>query len=564
MIAAIYARKSTEQTGTADEQKSVTRQIDHAREYAQRNGWAVAEDHVYVDDGISGAEFANRPGFVRLMNALKPRAPFQVLVMSEESRLGREAIETSYALKQIVTAGVRCFFYIENRERTLGTPTDKFMMSLTAFTDELEREKARQRTSDAMARKARAGHVCGGRVFGYDNIEMPGADGKRSHVERRINVAEAAIVLRIFTLSAQGVGLTTTAKTLNDEAAPSPRAQQARPKGWAPSSVREVLHRTLYRGEITWNRTQKRNQWGQVDQKPRPSAEWMSIAAPNLRIVSDELWKQVHERLEQQRGAYLRINKGRLQGRPERGSEAKYLLSGLARCTCCGGSMAVKTRSHGKRRAFFYGCTSFHKRGNAVCRNSMDAPMLGVKGADTTVLTAIEQDILRPEIITATLRKAMAKLRPSAEAAQARRTDLEKRLAAVMREIDNLTTAIAAGGDLAALVQAVKDRQQQRDTMTREAAALEQAGRQIDWTKAERELRAKLDDWKGLLHRQVPQARQILKKLLRGPIQFTPVREAGERYYTFKAPIALDRLIAGTIGATMVASPTGFEPVFWP
>jgi hypothetical protein len=32
-----------------------------------------------------------------------------------------------------------------------------------------------------------------------------------------------------------------------------------------------------------------------------------------------------------------------------------------------------------------------------------------------------------------------------------------------------------------------------------------------DWTKAERELRAKLDDWKGLLQRQVPQARQILK-----------------------------------------------------
>jgi hypothetical protein len=28
------------------------------------------------------------------MNALKPRAPFQVLIMSEESRLGREAIET--------------------------------------------------------------------------------------------------------------------------------------------------------------------------------------------------------------------------------------------------------------------------------------------------------------------------------------------------------------------------------------------------------------------------------------------------------------------------------------
>ena len=55
----------------------------------------------------------------------------------------------------------------------------------------------------------------------------------------------------------------------------------------------------------------------------------------------------------------------------------------------------------------------------------------------------------------------------------------------------------------------------------------------------------------------------ILKKLLAGPIQFTPVREAGERYYTFRA-IALDRLIAGTIGATMVASPNGLDPLLDP
>jgi DNA invertase Pin-like site-specific DNA recombinase len=51
-----------------------------------RKGWRVLDEHVHVDDGISGAEFANRPGFLRLMNALTPRAPFQVLIMSEESR----------------------------------------------------------------------------------------------------------------------------------------------------------------------------------------------------------------------------------------------------------------------------------------------------------------------------------------------------------------------------------------------------------------------------------------------------------------------------------------------
>ena len=135
MIAAIYARKSTDQSGVSDEQRSVARQIEHARAYATRKGWAVADECVFLDDNVSGAEFDRRPGFLRLMNALKPRAPFQVLVMSEESRLGREAIETAYALKQLVQAGVRVFFYLEDWERTLDSPTDKIMMSLTAFAD---------------------------------------------------------------------------------------------------------------------------------------------------------------------------------------------------------------------------------------------------------------------------------------------------------------------------------------------------------------------------------------------------------------------------------------------
>src|ERR687897_330132 len=107
MIAAIYARKSTEQNGVSDEEKSVTRQIEHAKAYAIKKGWNVSDEYVFVDDGISGAEFLKRPGLLRLMNALKPRPAFQVLVMSEESRLGREVIETAYALKQLLQAGVQ-------------------------------------------------------------------------------------------------------------------------------------------------------------------------------------------------------------------------------------------------------------------------------------------------------------------------------------------------------------------------------------------------------------------------------------------------------------------------
>jgi DNA invertase Pin-like site-specific DNA recombinase len=84
MIAAIYARKSTDQNGVSDDQRSVAWQIEHGKAYAVRKGWTVCDEHVYVDDGVSGAEFTNRPGFVRLMAALKSSAPFQVLIMFEE------------------------------------------------------------------------------------------------------------------------------------------------------------------------------------------------------------------------------------------------------------------------------------------------------------------------------------------------------------------------------------------------------------------------------------------------------------------------------------------------
>jgi DNA invertase Pin-like site-specific DNA recombinase len=368
MIAAIYARKSTDQSGVSDEQKSVARQVDHARAYAKQKGWTVADEHVYVDDGISGAEFVKRPGFLRLMNALKPKALFQALVMSEESRLGREAIETAYALKQLVTAGVRVFFYLEDRERTLDSPTDKIMLSLTAFADELEREKARQRTSDAMLRKAKAGHVTGGRVFGYDNVDVAGPDGQRSHVDRCINERESAIVRRIFELCAAGRGVKTIAKTLNLEGAPSPRAQQGRPKSWAPSSVRAVLFRRLYLGEVIYGATRKRNRWGQRQQRKQPASEWLTVSKPELQLISHELWDWAHVRLDAARRTYLRSSNGNLWGRPASGLDSKYLLSGFMRCACCGAALTVRSSNHGRQRVFYFICASYDHRGRTSVR----------------------------------------------------------------------------------------------------------------------------------------------------------------------------------------------------
>jgi succinate dehydrogenase / fumarate reductase cytochrome b subunit len=52
---------------------------------------------------------------------------------------------------------------------------------------------------------------------------------------------EAEIVRRIFRLCAEGKGVKSIAKALNEDGVPSPRPKQGRPRTWAPSSVRAVL-----------------------------------------------------------------------------------------------------------------------------------------------------------------------------------------------------------------------------------------------------------------------------------------------------------------------------------
>ena len=375
MICAIYARKSTEQNGVSEDQKSVVRQIEHATAYAVKKGWTVSEDHLYSDDGVSGAEFVKRPSFLRLMNTLKPKAPFQVLVMSEESRLGREQIQTAYALQQITDAGVRVFYYLSDQERKLDTAMDKMMGSLAAFASEMEREKASQRTHDAMLRKAMLLHVTGNKVFGYDNHPVYGSetnvDGtrRRQHVVRKINEPEAAIVRQIFERYAQGIGgLKTLAKELNAQGVlPSHRHR----RGWDGSCIREILNRPLYRGRVVWNKTQAIHKDGTQKSRKRPEAEWVTLDAPELRLVPETLSRAVDTRLADRRSQYAKTAGGQLFGHPS-GADLRsaYLLSGLAQCALCEGSLVglKRGKGHGKN---CYLCVRHHHRGPEICSNDV-------------------------------------------------------------------------------------------------------------------------------------------------------------------------------------------------
>jgi hypothetical protein len=404
-----------------------------------------------------------------------------------------------------------------------------------------------------MSRKARAGHVTGGRVFGYDNVEVLDAAGKRSHVERRINEAEAAVVRRIFELCAAGTGYARMSKLLNAEHAPAPRPQQQRPAGWGPTSVNDILHRPLYRGEIVWNRSRKRNRWGQHQQTARSQDEWVRLPAPELRIISEALWESAHSRLTAIRTHLEQITGRRVDGKSDprrRGNESPYLLSGFARCAICGGGLGVTSRSHGRERAFFYACTAYHKRGTAVCGNSLT---MRIERIDQAVLGTLGGDVLRPSVVMAILDGVLETMSPRTRARDV--DELRTELASVEREVARLTNAIAAGGELAPLLAALKTRTGRRDELTAALAARESFDvRRLDRKAIEAKVHEHINDWRALLTTHVQDGRQLLREVLAGPLRFTP----DGRSYRFEGEAAIGRLFVGIAGLpTVVASPTG-------
>src|SRR4029450_3366364 len=103
-----------------------------------------------------------------------------------------------------------------------------------------------------------------------------------------------------------------------------------------------MLKRELYRGVIVWNKTKKRDAWGQKRQRPRPEHEWVKVPAPALGIVSDEQWVRAQQQRENMRSRYGRAANGRLVGARQNGGESKYLLPGLTRCGLWGGTRHVR------------------------------------------------------------------------------------------------------------------------------------------------------------------------------------------------------------------------------
>ena len=164
-----------------------------------------------------------------------------------------------------------------------------------------------------------------------------------------------------------------------------------------------------------------------------------------------------------------------------------------------------------------------------------------------------------------------------ATAGAGRTETLKNEVARLEIELSRYAQAIADGGPLSTILQAVEVREQRRDAIRAELTlATPRRADARDTSEIRTELVEYLENWRAMARERVAEARRLLSALLVGRFVFTPVAPPPElpprkgpgrkpRFiYELKGEATLSGLIAGLISASSVVAPTGFEPVFQP
>src|SRR5215210_635147 len=89
MRVAGYARVSTDRQA---ETQTIEQQVERLVAYARQQGWELAAEHIYWDDGYSGARL-DRPALDRLRDAVASGAIEGVLITSPDRLAGRYAYQ---------------------------------------------------------------------------------------------------------------------------------------------------------------------------------------------------------------------------------------------------------------------------------------------------------------------------------------------------------------------------------------------------------------------------------------------------------------------------------------
>jgi DNA invertase Pin-like site-specific DNA recombinase len=568
MRAATYARKSTAAEKHEDGKSvSVATQRDNARRYVEKSGGLVVAE--YEDDARSGADFT-RPGLAALLAAAE-RREFDTLVVADRSRIGRDQIETPRTIHRLTTLGVTIVSYepsVGVIARPNAKPIELFMGQVSDYASAEFRANIKVRARAGLVRTVEKGHHAGGPPpYGYRLVAERIVDARGSELpgpsKLVIDDEQARIIRALFTMCADGHGLTKSAKTLNGEERyatltanyfggtlpPCPGylispTKYTKPNNWCGTAIRAMLDNPIYAGKQRWGAMENYEENGRVHLRRKADTERVLLVdVPHLRIISPELEARVAKRRKAAAAHYAarKPSSAPLFGGPESGTHSQFLLSGLMRCSVCGGAMIVTSYTRRGRKSSRYLCSRRNKRGEQTCTNTRRVPLAELEA----MVLAEFQKLLTPERIEQVTRAAMAKARERRRERPDEGKRIKAEIAELRREYDNFMRAIGAGKAPAGVMARLKTLEAQIATKEQLLEGLAAAD-VVNFGDARlmRVLRSNLERFtERLTSKNVPAARQALRRLLGGTaIQFTPIDGGG---YELAAMTRLGPLFEG-------------------
>ena len=200
------------------------------------------------------------------------------------------------------------------------------------------------------------------------------------------------------------------------------------------------------------------------------------------------------------------------------------------------------------------------RRGRAICANHLAVPEAL---ANAAVLTELKASLLNPAVLEAAVARAVDRLCAPDDDGRA----LKVELARVERELQHYARAVASGGDVPALVAAMRTAEERRLELSARLRAVETTGAALNPASVRAELEARLALWRSLLTDNATQARGVLRQLIVGRLAL--YADADGRGYRFTGTGTLAPLLESIIPTSLsvsrkLASPAGFEPAFWP
>ena len=320
MRAAIYARVSTERQ---ERQQTIDSQLTALRAWASAQEHALAEVHVFRDDGYSGSRL-DRPGLDGLRDAIHDAAIDVVAVFSPD-RLARKYAYQVLLLEEFRRAGCEVVFL---HHPISDDPNDQLLLQIQGAIAEYERAVLAERFRRGKLQRARDGHILGNKApYGYR------CEPKRDTVPARlvIDEAEADMVRQMYTwVAVEGMTVRQCVKRLND----GPWITRSGRSHWSCSVGYHILSDPVYTGTAYANRFEyvvpkkprgrrSHRNGERTCRHPRPAEQWIAIAVPAL--IDQATWDGVQARLARNAAMSYRRNK-----------KHDYLLRCLLKCGTCG------------------------------------------------------------------------------------------------------------------------------------------------------------------------------------------------------------------------------------